>query len=134
MKLSMLKRTILASALAGLALSGIGIAAYAQRDPAYESARASGRVGEQMDGYLGIVGNETPDLTKLVADINIKRRAIYTERAQQATPPATLEEFAFTSGCVAIERTVPGEMYQAYSTRTWKQRTAAAPDRDPRCP
>lgn len=129
-----LNRNALIAALGAAVLAAAGTSALAQRDPAYEAARKNGQIGEQMDGYLGIVGEATPELRRMVADINIKRRAVYTEKAQQAVPPATLEEYAFTAGCLAIARTAPGEMYQAYSTRTWKQRTAAPPDRDPRCP
>jgi len=127
-------RTALIASLGALALGGIATSALAQRDPAYEAARKNGQVGEQMDGYLGIAGEGTLELRRMVADLNIKRRAVYTERAQAATPPATLEEYAFTMGCVAIARTEPGEIYQAYSTKSWKQRTAGPADRDPRCP
>jgi uncharacterized protein YdbL (DUF1318 family) len=119
------------AAIAALALGVTAGAAYAQRDPAYEAARSSGKVGEKMDGYLGIVGAADPDLRKLVDDINIKRRAVYSEKARAAS--ATLEEYAFTSGCLAIARTVSGEMYQA-PDGTWKQRASAPPERDPRCP
>jgi len=119
------------TAIAALALGMTASTAQAQRDPAYEAARSSGKVGEKMDGYLGIVGAADPDLRKLVDDINIKRRAVYSEKARAAN--ATLEEYAFTSGCLAISRTVAGEMYQS-PDGTWKQRTSAAPDRDPRCP
>lgn len=102
-----------------------------QRDPAYAAARSSGQVGEKMDGYLGIVGAATPDLRRMVDDINIRRRAVYAEQAQANN--ATLEEYAFTAGCQAISRTVQGEMYQA-PNGTWQQRGAGAPQRDPRCP
>lgn len=105
--------------------------AQAQRDPAYEAARSAGQVGERMDGYLGIVGAETPQLRRMVSDINIKRRALYAERAQASR--ATLEEYAFTAGCIAIARTQPGEKYQAPGGQ-WKTRTSAPPERDPRCP
>lgn len=105
--------------------------AFAQRDPAYASARAAGQVGEKMDGYLGVVEAETPQLRRMVSDINIRRRQEYSERAQAAG--ATVEEFAFTAGCIAIARTAPGEKYQAPGGQ-WKTRTAAPPERDPRCP
>lgn len=103
----------------------------AQRDPAYAAARAEGRVGEKMDGYLGIVGSADPELQRMVDDINIRRRAVYADRA--AAEGATLEEYAFTAGCLAIERTVPGEMYQTPGGG-WATRGAGAPERDPRCP
>ena len=49
-------RATLALSAAALAFTGIAAPAFAQRDPAYEAARSQGRVGEKMDGYLGIVG------------------------------------------------------------------------------
>lgn len=115
---------------AALALTGVIGTAYAQRDPGYAQARAAGLVGEKMDGYLGIVGAETAELQRIVRDINIKRRAVYAERAQAAR--STLEEYAFTAGCLAIARTSAGEKYQA-PDGSWKTRTSAPPQRDSRC-
>ncbi|MEO0591462.1 MAG: YdbL family protein [Pseudomonadota bacterium] len=103
----------------------------AKRDPAYAAARAAGHIGEQVDGYLGIVAQPTPELQRIVDDINIKRRAVYAQKAQENN--ATVEEYALSVGCQAIARTVPGEKYQA-PDRSWKTRTAAPPERDPRCP
>lgn len=103
----------------------------AQRDPAYAAARANGTVGEQTDGYLGIVGEATPALRDMVNDINIKRRAVYTERAR--SNQATLEAYAVTAGCQAIMRTVPGEKYQA-PDGSWKTRTSSPPERLAICP
>ena len=124
-------RTALGAAAIATALGGIAAPAFAQRDPAYAAARASGQVGEKMDGYLGIVGAETAELRRVVNDINIKRRAVYAERAQANN--ATLEEYALTAGCQAILATSPGEKYQA-PDGTWQTRTSAAPLRDSRCP
>ena len=104
--------------------------AAAQRDPAYAAARAGGEVGEQPDGYLGLVGAGSPALHALVGDINIKRKAAYTSQA--AAAGATVQQFAFTSGCTLIEQTAPGEKYRS-PAGVWKTRTAAQPDRDARC-
>ena len=117
--------------LAVLAVIALAAPAQAQRDPAYAAARANGSIGEKVDGYLGIVGAPTPALQRLVDDINIKRRAVYAEKAQENN--ATLEQYAMTAGCQAILRTQPGEKYQA-PDGTWKTRTSAPPERDPRCP
>jgi len=114
-----------------IALALVAAPAIAQRDPAYAAARASGAVGEKMDGYLGIVAQASGPVRAMVDDINIRRRAVYAERAQ--AEGATLEEYAFTAGCLAILRTEPGEYYQA-PDGTWQQRTNAPPRRDPRCP
>jgi uncharacterized protein YdbL (DUF1318 family) len=121
-------------AAAGLA-SGVMAAspALAQRAPEYAAARAAGQVGEKMDGYLGIVGAGTAELRRMVSDINIQRRDKYTERARAASPPVTLEEFAFATGCQAIAHTTPGEKYQA-PDGSWQTRTSAPPLRDSRCP
>ena len=124
-------RATLELSAAALALTGIAAPALAQRDPAYESARQAGEVGEKPDGYLGIVGGGNATLQKLVSDINIKRRALYAQKAQANN--ATLEEYALTAGCLAISRTAPGEKYMTPDGK-WMTRTSAAPIRDPRCP
>ncbi|HEX8554635.1 MAG TPA: DUF1318 domain-containing protein, partial [Sphingomonas sp.] len=54
-------RTIMIS-LAIIAAAGVATVAWAQRDPAYAAARAAGTVGEQPDGYLGVVGGGSADL------------------------------------------------------------------------
>ncbi|UUL82805.1 YdbL family protein [Sphingomonas qomolangmaensis] len=114
----------------GLALvAGVAGTAQAQRDPDYAAARAAGQIGEQTDGYLGVVGNAPDNVRAIVRDINIKRKSVYTQRAGAGS---TIEQFAFVSGCNLIARTEPGEMYQTPSG-AWKQRGAGAPERDPRC-
>lgn len=118
---------------AGLALAaGLMLAspASAQRDPAYQAARSQGLIGEQPDGYLGFVSTPTPEIRRMVEDLNIRRRAAYTERAAAAN--ATVEQFAFTSGCRLIAETAVGERYRA-PDGSWQTRTAAPPIRDSRC-
>jgi len=106
-------------------------AAAQTRDPAYAAARAQGEIGEKMDGYLGVVSGGTPALEKMVDDLNIKRKAVYAQQA--AAAHATVEDYAFTSGCQLIARTQPGEKYQA-PTGGWATRGAGAALRDSRCP
>jgi len=117
--------------MSAVALGVLTVPAMAQRDPAYAAARSSGRVGEKMDGYLiAIVGSATP-LKRLVSDINIKRRAVYAQQARENG--VTLEEYALSTGCQLILKTVPGEMYQA-PDGSWQTRTSASPLRDSRFP
>ena len=116
--------------LAALSITAVSTAALAQRDPAYAAARASGAVGEQPDGYLGIVGGGTPALKALVSNINIQRKSAYTQKA--ASSGATVEQMAFTSGCNLIAQTDPGEKYKA-PDGSWKTRGGGAPERDSRC-
>lgn len=125
----------LGTALALVAALGgtlVASAALAQaRDPAYAAARAAGQVGEKVDGYLGFVTPPAPALRAVIDDINIKRKAVYAEKAQANS--ATVEEYALTSGCVLIAQTKPGEKYQA-PDGSWQTRGPGAPVRDPRCP
>lgn len=101
-----------------------------ERNPAYAAARAAGLVGELPTGYLGQLGGGD-DIKRLVSDLNIRRKAIYAERA--AAQHATLEEYAFTTGCRLIAQTQPGEKYQT-PDGSWQTRGAGAPLRDSRCP
>ena len=114
-----------------VAIATLSMPALAQRDPAFDAARASGQVGERVDGYVGIVGTETTELRRIVDDINIRRKAVYAERAQATN--ATIEEYALTIGCQQILKTAPGEKYQA-PDGSWQTRTAAPPIRHPKCP
>jgi len=123
-------RTLLTAA-ASLALATPLPAGAQARDPVYAAARAQGQVGEQPNGYLGFVTAPSPELRKAIEDINIKRRAVYADKA--AAAGATVEEYALTSGCLLIAHTTPGEKYQA-PDGSWQTRGAGAPLRDPRCP
>ncbi len=127
----MAKRTILTTLAGALALTALAVPAMAQREPAYAAARAAGKVGERIDGFLGIVGPADAALQALVNDINIRRRALYADRARAAN--ATIDEYALTAGCQAILATRPGEKYQA-PDGSWQTRGPGAPIRDSRCP
>ncbi|WP_288485799.1 YdbL family protein [uncultured Novosphingobium sp.] len=124
-------RSLALAGLGGAMLLGLSAPAFADRDPAYAAARSAGQVGEKTDGYLGVVSGGGGDLRGLVDKINIQRRANYTQRA--ASQNATVEEYAFTQGCLLIARTAPGEKYQS-PDGSWQTRGSGAPQRDPRCP
>ena len=111
-----------------VALLGLSTMAMAQRDPAYAAAREAKQVGEQPDGYLGVVSGGA-SVQALVRDINIKRKAAYTASAQASG--ATVEQFAFTSGCNLVAKVGQGEMYKTPSGQ-WKENTGT-PELDPRC-
>ena len=127
-----LRPATLAVAAGALCLGAFGAgSAFAQgRDPAYAAARAAGQVGEKMDGYLGVVTGGGAART-VADDVNIKRKAVYATKAQENH--ATVEEYAFTSGCLLIAQTRPGEKYQA-PDGSWQTRAGGAPLRDSRCP
>ena len=116
--------------IAALALIGASTAALAQRDPAYQAARTAGQIGEQPDGYLGVVGTGSAELRAMINNINIQRKAAYTQQSAQSG--STVDQFAVTSGCNLIARTVTGEKYKA-PDGTWKTRTSAPPERIASC-
>lgn len=77
-----MKKTILMlTAAAGLALGGVADAASA----AIEQAKAQCVVGEQADGYLGIVdaAKASEDLKREVRENNQTRKAIYADSASR---------------------------------------------------
>lgn len=103
----------LSIAIAAVALAGIGGIALAQsgEDPAIASARASGSIGEQADGYLGVAKGSTPALKSAVDSINIKRRAIYTDLA--AKRGVTVQDVGVARGCEQLaQRVEPGQAYK----------------------
>ncbi|AOG01946.1 MULTISPECIES: YdbL family protein [Blastomonas] len=126
-----MNRAILKTGLVAFVALGLAMPAMAQRDPAYEAARENGSIGEKPDGYLGIVSGGDGQLQRMVSDINLKRKQVYTDRA--SAEGSTVEQFAFTAGCNTISRTKPGEKYQA-PDGSWKTRDSSPPVRDARCP
>ncbi|WKE64868.1 YdbL family protein [Gallaecimonas kandeliae] len=69
-------------------------------------AKAQGLLGEQPDGYLGVV-KATPEAVALAQDINAKRRAAYLEIAKKNG--ISLEQVAMLAGQKAIARTPAGQ-------------------------
>ena len=125
-----LRRAGLGGVALGMLLAAMPVAAE-NANPAYAAARAAGQVGEQVDGYLGFPSSPSADVRRTADDVNIKRRAIYAERA--GVNHSTVEEYAFTTGCRLILKTKPGEKYQAPDA-TWHTRTAESPLRASNCP
>jgi uncharacterized protein YdbL (DUF1318 family) len=70
-------------------------------------ARTKGLLGEQWDGYVGIVASPTPELEKLAADVNAKRRAHYQEIARRNG--TGLEAVAALAGKKLVEGAPSGE-------------------------
>ena len=100
------------------------------RSPEYSAARAAGQVGEQQDGYLGVVGSQPGTIVSMVRDLNNKRRAVYTEGA--AASKSTVQEFATATACRLLAETKPGEKYQA-PDGSWQTRGASMPMRPAGC-
>ena len=78
-----------------------------------ETAKAQGLIGEQRNGYVGAVNaNPSPAIQALVADVNAKRRASYSDVAQQ-TQGANLAAVEQLAGQKLIEMTPPGQYVQS---------------------
>jgi uncharacterized protein YdbL (DUF1318 family) len=97
------------------------------QDSAISAARTAGQVGEQADGYLGLVPGATisADLRGRVEQNNIRRRALYTQRATQRS--ASVNEMAAAVACEVFQgRIAVGERYRNEGGQ-WRQRTASNP-------
>lgn len=74
-----------------------------------DEAESRGLVGEQLNGYLGVV-EAIPGVQALVDDINLKRRQLYRDIARKnGIPLSAVEKLA---GQKAIEKSQPGEIVQ----------------------
>ncbi len=95
------------------------------QDAALNQARAAGQVGEQADGYLGVVpgAQVSADVRARVDQNNIRRRALYTQRATDRG--ATVNEMAAAVACEIFQgRIAVGERYRDQGGQ-WRQRTAS---------
>lgn len=110
------------AALAGLTFAaGTALA----QDSVVEQSRAAGQVGEQADGYVGIISGATPDLKARVDQINIKRRALYTQSA--AERGVTVDSMAAATACELFKSRVgPNQAYRD-ETGAWRTRNGSEP-------
>lgn len=70
-----------------------------------DTAKRRGLIGEQPNGYLGVV-KATPDAVELVSEVNKKRRRAYERIAEKNG--ITVEQVERLAGQKAIEKTVGG--------------------------
>ena len=84
-----------------------------------QQAKSEGLVGEQLNGYLGVVSAEaSSDVRTLVSDINAKRKAKYESIASQNS--TSLETVELLAGKKAIEKTRAGNYVQ--TATGWKKK------------
>lgn len=126
----MTKRGKILIGVAGLALLAWGGVALAQGG-AVSAAISAGQVGERADGYLGVRGSVPADVRAEVEQINIKRRALYTSRAQERG--VAVEAIAAATACQALQRVGVGQAYNLGGG--WAVRGAGEPAPKPgNCP
>lgn len=82
--------------------------------------KADGLIGEQANGYLGLVTQSAPaNIKKLVNDTNAKRKAGYQKiAAKQGT---SLSEVEKVGGMTAIEKTLRGN-YIRDTSGAWRKK------------
>jgi uncharacterized protein YdbL (DUF1318 family) len=120
----MTRRTkLLIAALVGIAVVA-GTSAYAQGDAASQ-LRASGHVGEQADGYLGLVDTASGDVRAQMEQVNIQRRAAYTQLAAQRG--ATIEEVAAATACQLFATRVGPNQFYRLPDGVWRRRNGSEP-------
>jgi uncharacterized protein len=79
-----------------------------------EEAKAQGVVGEQPNGYLGIVQpGASAEVQALVNDVNQKRRQMYGDIARRNS--TKLEAVEMLAGKTAIDNTRPGNFVRSPS-------------------
>lgn len=82
--------------------------------------KADGLIGEQANGYLGLVTQSAPaDVKKLVNETNAKRKAGYQKIA--AKQGASLSEVEKVGGVTAMEKTIRGN-YIRDTNGTWRKK------------
>lgn len=82
--------------------------------------KADGLIGEQANGYIGLVRQDVPaDIRRLVNEVNAKRKAGYQEiAAKQGTSLTDVEK---VGGKTAIEKTLRGN-YIRDTSGTWRKK------------
>jgi uncharacterized protein YdbL (DUF1318 family) len=74
------------------------------------AAKNAGQIGEQPDGYLGIIDPATPEAVKrAVRERNIQRKAAYGDVAHR--DGSTIEQVAFITAEKNLARVKPGQKY-----------------------
>jgi uncharacterized protein YdbL (DUF1318 family) len=94
---------IAAAPVAGLAQSSADKAAV-------DAAKSQGLVGEQADGYLGVVKGSDPALAAAVAAINKGRAGLYASIA--AKTGVSVQDAASATGAQLIAKLPPGQYYK----------------------
>ena len=70
------------------------------------AAKKQGLVGETPNGYLEAVKSPTPEVKKLIKDVNGQRRAVYEKSAKQNN--ISLKDVEALAGQKAFNKTRPG--------------------------
>ena len=116
---------LIAAAAIGLAIAAGAVSIARAQAGAVAAAIDAGTVGEQADGYLGVRSSVSASIRSEIEAINIKRRAGYTQLAEQRG--VTVKDVAAAVGCKTLANRVgAGEAYQLRDGG-WRVRNGNAP-------
>lgn len=105
------KKHIAIAAFAVVAAALVPLLPAQAQSASVSAAMASGAVGEQADGYLGVAKSVSSAVQSEVDAINIKRRALYTDLA--AKRGVTVADAAAATGCQTLaNRVKSGQVYR----------------------
>jgi uncharacterized protein len=108
-----------------LAMATFALPVIAQApDPILEAARVKGLIGEQADGYLGFVTTTAnAELKAHVSQINIKRKAFYTDLAGKRN--VSPNEVGGATACELFKTRVGENHFYMDETGKWIKRVGA---------
>ncbi len=118
----MTSRLFVAAAFGALALAVTG-PALAIEDPVLNTAITEQKIGETADGYLAAVdgASVTADARARMDQLNLRRRATYTERAQ--TNSVSVEEYARSFACTLLVKNTPAGASYRDQGGSWRRNT-----------
>lgn len=118
-------RSLLLAAIAAVTLSAaVAGPAAAIEDPVLNTAINENRIGEQADGYLGVVDGASPsaDARARMNQLNLRRRETYTTRATQNT--VTVDEYARSFACSLLVKNTPTGASYRDEAGAWQRNTS----------
>lgn len=117
--MSMLKKI---TALFALMFAGAALMAAHAQGPVIDQAKAQGVVGEQFDGYLGIVDQSkaSADLKRRLSEVNAGRLAEYTRISQEKGDPVAVVAAAMAEKQFARAET--GDMLKPGASDPWRKK------------
>lgn len=100
--------------------AGAAFAQSAAAKATVDAAKAAGQVGEQADGYLGLVTSDAPpDIRAAVAEINAGRTGAFREAAAKAGTPV---EAAGAATAKQLFDRMPAGQYYKPANGSWMRK------------
>jgi uncharacterized protein YdbL (DUF1318 family) len=113
-----------ATIVAGAAFALIGAATLSvAQTTVIGTALNAGDIGESVDGYLAVRSSISEAVRKEVDQMNIRRRDLYTQKAQEKG--ATIQEVAKAFGCEKVEQNLAVGRWYAAPDKSWHQKAAS---------